>query len=122
MKLNGQINIPSPGVMRSGAALILVVFCALLFLQTACTAGVLSHCDHQAAHDQNLDHCGHDRCGDTYPVPGKISAKNFVSNTQWALPAFQNILDATGEGIAMPYCQPIVSSSPRPAGAFPLLI
>jgi hypothetical protein len=111
-----------PSLLKNSALVVLVVFCSLLFLQTACTAGVISHCDHHRSHDRNLDHCDHDRCGDNYPVPGKIGTKVFVSYSPLYLAAFKDAVDVSGSDPLKPYCQPIIINSPRPAGTFPLLI
>jgi len=120
--MNSSSHYSSLGIVKSSALLILTVFCAMLFLQTGCTAGVLSHCDHQASHHQNLDQCGHDRCGDDYPVPGKVTVKSFVSHSQAVLALSGNVGPASSHGTPALYSQPIVAKMPRPAGTFPLLI
>lgn len=122
MKLSSQ----NPGFGQSTIKLrtifVLSLFCALLFLQTACTAGILSHCQHQDSHAQDMDHCEMDHCGDSYPLPVMAGIQKVFSQSPQLLPAAVDFALANDAALCAPYCQPIVINSPRPAGIFPLLI
>jgi len=117
-----QNTLPKSTTIKNKALLVLMVFCALLFLQTACSAGMVSHCDHHESHDQGIEQCDHDPCGANYPVPGKINTKTYVSFSSLAPGIIQAIPATLCDKESQLYCQPVVISSPRPAGLFPLLI
>ncbi len=122
MKLSSQNPHFEQGTMKHRAIFVLSLFCALLFLQTACTAGILSHCQHQDSHALDMDHCEMDHCGDSYPLPAIAGIQKVVSQALQILPAPEVFALSIDTGLSAPYCQPIVINSPRPAGIFPLLI
>ncbi len=122
MKLEIQLPFPHLGLVKTSAVFVLTVFCALLFLQTACTAGLLSHCNHPDAHVRDLEKCDFDRCGDDFSAPAKVSDQQSVTQSPSVLLVISLGLAISEVGVTPNYLPPVVINSPRPAGTFPLLI
>jgi hypothetical protein len=111
-----------PARMNHKALLVLFVFCGVVGLQAACTAGLLPHCHHPEVEVHHQDPCPEDHCRDNFPLPLKSDIQAQVTAGK-ALPAVDRSPDLTVARTAVLSETP--ASDPgicRPSGHFPLLI
>lgn len=108
--------------MRISPAIVLTVFCAMIFLQLGCTGGWLSHCAHQVAHHEEADPCPEDRCGDDFSVPGKVLIKQLGSDSSSTFSALPHLPVSAIASAANHDDLSVVSMGCGASGTYPLLI
>ena len=110
--------------MKTVTSILICAFCLLIGMQICCDAGWTNHgeCHDGNQSHQDFDTCHRDPCRIKYDSPLKLKAtldvgrNSATASDRIEIPAPVSLaVDATPESI-------FAGSSPRPAGAFPLLI
>ncbi len=108
--------------MKHKALFILVLFCGLLAVQSACAAGISLHCLHESGPEHQDGSCSGDKCRDEFSLPSLWDGLAKINHLATSVPKLHP-LNCTDTSISFEFMSPLLNTVQAQASdCFPLLI